>query len=302
MTPAIAALALLAQPPGPAPDLNQLWLLQSGDRACALFSPAERALLDGAVARARDDLVRAGTDPARLDTARSRLDAAGAPACDGAELAGLAEDHQARVADLARYTELSFPGVRREWRVDRRPVRTARMGEPRWRVSQREGDGRAWFGVFEQNREQALAIAFNGGARPTRAALAFRDPARAPHPVDFTAGGLLPAPDGDAAASWGAPAGARSRATASGRLDADQAAYLAPASGMPARGFIFPDTALRALADLTPRESAAVELYDRTGQVVDRYWFEIGALRAALAMRAVPLPDPEPAPDTAAAP
>lgn len=302
MTPALAALALLAQASAPAPALDQLWRLQAGDEACDLFTRAERALLDGAVARARDDLVRTGADPARLDAARARQDGAGAPDCDDAALSDLAEDHHARVADLAAYTELSFPGVHREWRVDRRPVRTARAGEPRWRVSQRDHTGQAWFGVFEQDQEQGLAVAFNRQARPARAALAFRDPATAAHPVDFTAGGLLAAPDGDPAAGWGAPAGARTRATASGRLDADQAAHLAPAGGAPARGFMFPDAALRALADLTPRESAAVELYDRTGRVVERYWFEVGALRAALAMQAIPLPEPEPAPDTASAP
>lgn len=298
MTPALTALALLATQPAPAeagPGLDQLWLLRAGDEACALFEPPARALLDAAIAQARDDQVRAGVDPGRLDQAHRRLTSAGAPDCADDALAALVADHERRIADLAVYSDLTFPGVARQWRVDRGPIRAGRASEPRWRVSQRTLEGEAWFGVFERDGEMHLAIAFNDAERHTRSALAFRDPGRQAYPMDFTAGGLLPAPDGDPAAAWGAGSRAQTRATASGRLDEAAAAYLAPAGGAPARGFLYPDSVLQRLAALTPREAVAVELYDRTGQLSRRFWIEVGALKAALAMQAVPLPAREPA-------
>ncbi|MCR9129924.1 MAG: hypothetical protein NXI12_10400 [Alphaproteobacteria bacterium] len=299
MTPALTALALLATQPAPVeagPGLDQLWLLRAGDEACALFEPPARALLDAAIAQARDDQVRAGADPRRLDDARRRVTAAGPSGCDDERLAPLIAGHERRIADLAVYSDLTFPGVVRQWRVDRGAVRTGRAGEPRWRVSQRTAGGEAWFGVFEQDGEMHLAVAFNDAERHTRSALAFRDSGRQPFPMDFTAGGLLPAPDGDPAAAWGAGARAQTRATASGRLDEAAAAYLAPADGAPARGFLYPDSVLQRLAALTPREAVAVELYDRTGQISRRFWIEVGGLKAALAMQAIPMPAPEPAP------
>jgi hypothetical protein len=298
MTPALAALSLLAaQPAAPdaAPGLGDLWRLEAGDQACSLFDAPARALLDAAIARARDDEVRSGVDPHRIDAARARLRAPDGSDCTDPDLLALAADHEARIAQLAAYSDLTFPGVHRQWRVDRGPVRMGRASEPRWRVSQRDGAGEAWFGVFEQDGEMRLAVAFNTDAGYARSALAFRDPARQAYPMDYTAGGLLPAPDGDPAAAWGAGARAIARTAASARLDGAVAAALAPAGGAPARGFVFPDTVLQRLAGLTPREAVAIELYDRTGAVTGRLWFEIGALRAALALQAIPLPAPDPA-------
>jgi hypothetical protein len=296
MTPALTALALLATQPAPAeagPGLDELWLLRAGDDACALFEPPARALLDAAIAQARDDQVRAGVHPERLDEAQRRLLAAGPPGCADDMLAGLADGHERRIADLASYADLTFPGVARQWRVHRGPVPIIDAYNPHWRVSQRTGDGQAWFGVFEMDGEMRLAVAFNDAERHTRSALAFRDPGRQAHPMDFTAGGLLPAPDGDPAAAWGAGFRALARVTASGRMEAETAAHLAPAGGAPARGFLYPDSVLQRLAALTPREAVAVELYDRTGQLSRRFWIEVGALKAALAMQAIALPAPE---------
>lgn len=296
MTPALAALSLIAaQAQLPAqPSLDQLWLLQAGDDACAFFEPPGRALLDAAISRARDDEVRAGVEPRRLDAAQRTLRSRGQPACTDAALERLVDDHRSRIAALADYSDLTFPGTERQWRVDRGPVRPGRAAEPRWRVSQLTRDGEAWFGVYEVDGEMHLAVAFNDPVRYARSALSFRDREREPYPLDFTAGGLLPAPDSDPAASWGAGARGLRRSTASGRMSDEAAAYLAPAGGAPAHGFEFPETALRSLAELTPRDGAAIELYDRTGVVVRRIWVEIGALKAALALQAIPLPEREP--------
>jgi len=300
MTPVLTALALLAAQPAPAetgPGLEQLWLLRAGDEACALFEPPARALLDAAIAQARDDQVRAGADPERLDQVHRRLTAAGPHGCADDTLSALADAHERRISDLAAYADLTFPGVVRQWRVNRGAVPIIDAYDPHWRVSQRTGDGQAWFGVFELDGEMHLAVAFNDADRHTRSALAFRDARRQAYPMDFTAGGLLPAPDGDPAAAWGAGSRALERVTASGRMEDETAAHLAPAGGTPARGFLYPDSVLQRLAALTPREAVAVELYDRTGQISRRIWIEVGALKAALAMQAIALPARERARD-----
>ena len=294
MTPVLAALTLaLAQTSAPvSPDLGELLALRAGDAACSLFDAPERALLDAAIARSRDDRVRAGADPAAL------TGAAPAPACSDPDLARLSADHLARIDALSGYTELSFPGVTASWRVDRTPRRATSLG-PIWRVAQRHTSGQAWFGVYDTPQGPAIGIAFNADTRAARAVLAFRDPARQAHPIDFTAEGLLEAPDGDPAAAWGAGARAQRRVSAAARMEIELAQALAPAGGAPARGFIFPDAVLTQLSNLTPREGVAVELYDPAGRVEARYWFEIGALKAGLAMQALPINQPEPLPAAA---
>lgn len=300
MTPVLIAITLLAQsaaspPPAPAapPDLAALVTLRTADEACALFDPARRALLEASIAQSRDDQVRAGIDPRRLDTAEQRLAAATRPNCADPVIAGLAADHTARVQQLAGYSDLTFPGIHRRWLVDRGATRSVHASQARWRVSQRDMDATAWFGVYEREGAMHLALAYNGDTPAARAALIFRDPARQAYPIDFSAGGLLAPPDNDPAASWGAGLRGQMRVLAAGRLDADSAARLAPAGGAPARGFTFPQSALAPIAHLTPRESVGVELFDATGRVAERIWFEVGALRAALAMQAVPLVAPD---------
>ena len=306
MTPLFAALALFAQPvptpAAPGPDFDALLDLRAGDEACGLFDAPHRALLDAALARARDDRVRAGADPSTLDRAEARRDSAAPPDCEAAALAELKRRHEARAAALAGYSDLTFPGVHRDWVVDRGAVRAGHSNTPRWRIAQRDGQGQAWFGVYEHDGRMQLALAYNSEVRAARAGLMFRDADRQAHPLDFTAGGLLPAPDGDPAASWGAPAGAQARVSASSRLGAELAANLAPAGGTPARGFAFSMDALQRVSALAPRESLAVELRDATGQVTERYWFEIGALRAAMALQAMALSPAEPAPEASPAP
>jgi hypothetical protein len=58
---------------------------------------------------------------------------------------------------------------------------------------------------------------------------------------------------------------------------------------------------LTRLAALTPREGVAVELRDMTGRVTHRFWFEIGALRAAMALQAMPVTPATPATTTPSA-
>lgn len=266
-----------------ASELEQLATLRVSDEACGVFSQAERALLDAAIARTRDDAVRAGAAPQRLD----RVEAARRPLpCADAGLAELATAHRARISDLAGFTEIRFDGASRVWIVNRRPPR--RGAGPGWRVLQ-SAPGTANFGVAHIEGEPVFALAFNADAPAASAVLVMRDPARQAYPVDFTAGGLLAAPGGDPASAWGAPPSQERRWLAADRMAPETAAALAPASGDPARGFLFSEDALAEMAQLTPREGVAVELRDRAGDISERFWFEVGALRAALAMQAVPL-------------
>ena len=284
MKPVLIAFLLSAQAPTAPSELEQLTTLRAGDEACALFNQVERALLEAAIARTRDDAVRAGAAPESLDALeeqRSPLP------CTDDRLTRLGADHRARIGELVGFTEIRFEGVNRVWVVDRRPPR--RGAGPSWRVSQSTSEATAIFGVARLDGEPAFALAFNAEAPFASAVLVMRDAARQPYPIDFTANGLLAPPGGDPASAWGAPPSQESRWLAADRLNAETAAALAPASGDPARGFVFTQEALTTMAQLTPREGVSIELRDRAGDIAARYWFEVGALRAALAMQAAPL-------------
>jgi len=296
MIPALTALLLAAQAPGDAPELTSLAVLRAGDDACALFNGAQRALLEAAIARASDDAVLTGADPESLNAALARQTIV--PACTDARLANLARDHLARIESLASFTEISFQGSARTWIVDRRPARN--LAPPRWRVVQRTGPADAAFGVAEINEALELTLAFNSIDGLSSAVLVARDRDRLAHPMDFTAGGLLAPPGRDGASAWGAPQGQDRRFVAQDRLSEEAAAALAPASGDPARGFVFSQDTLVWLTQLTPREGVAIELRDRAGEIVSVLWFEVGSLQAALAMQAVPLIEVETRDDEAA--
>jgi hypothetical protein len=300
MTPALLALLLASQAPQPAadaPELTSLAVLRAGDDACGLFNPAQRALLDAAIARASDDAVLSGADPARLEAALDRQTRV--PACTDPQLDALYRDHLARIQNLASFTEIRFAGSAREWTVDRRPARN--HAPPRWRVSQASAATDAIFGLAEVDGGLKVVLAFNGNTPFSSAVLLARDPDSQSHPVDFTAGGLLPPPGRDGASAWGASANQNMRFMAQDRLGEPVAASLAPASGEIARGFVFADQVLAQLAGLTPREGAAIELRDRSGEVAAVVWFEVGGLQAALAMQAIPFAELQPA-DPAPAP
>ncbi len=292
MTPVLAALLLATQAQGDLPDLTSLSVLRAGDDACGLFDNAERALLDAAIARASDDAVLGGADPEQLD--RQLAQQTRVPACGDARLSGLVNAHHDRIDGLSTYTEIRFQGSARAWIVDRRPSRANAL--PRWRVVQRTGQGDAAFGVAEVGEDLQFALAFRSETPLSSAVLVARDPDRQGYPIDFTAGGLLPPPGRDGASAWGASVGQTQRFMAQERLETDVAANLAPAAGIPARGFIFSPDSLAFLTQLTPREGVAIELRDRSGDVVSLIWFEVGSLQAALAMQAIPLVDIEPSP------
>lgn len=288
MTPALLPLllALSLGQSGAADAYAGRVALAAADTPCGFFSPAERALLDALTARSRDDAVRAGSAPDALDRFETRHRA---PPASCETLAADAEAHRLHAEHLAATPEIQFPGLHQAWISERR-----RRGAPVWRVHQTSAVAPARLGVSPIRREDLLVLALRSGEEPAAVRLVMRDPGRQREPLDFTAGGLLPAPYDDPLSAWGAAAGAERRFSASLRLSAEDAARLAPASGAAAYAFAFPDRAIEALRALAPRDGVRAEVIGRRGDLVETLWFEAGMFNAALAVLALPLPDPEP--------
>jgi len=258
---------------------------RSADDACSVFTAVERALLDAAIKRSRDDAVMQGASPGQLDGFERRQDDAFSTTCREAfDLPGVTL-HRQETLRLSGFDQARFEGRAQGWTAQRGGLSD---DFAQWRIVQSLRQGAAYFGVFQQGEETALALSLRTRLRPAYAVAFVRDVERAPDPVDMTAGGLLPPPDNDPVSAWGAPSDRLKRVFATETLSRQRAGELAPASGEPAVGFVFPDSLMQELASLSPREGARIDLYDGTGTVIDRYWVEVGAFDAALAFMRLP--------------
>ena len=251
----------------------------AADEACDLFGPAERRAREAGLEVSRAELRAAGAPAHRIDAGFAR--AAADPAlsdCASDEVASLADAvrgaHRAYMQERRR----TFSGPHRHWAANRGAL------EPGdWAVVQSLG-GEARLGwALDETGDGALLLATAVAARPASAVLVLRDPARAA-PTDATAGGLVSAASDDPLAAYGPPAWARRTVFASRRIDDEFAGTLLSVDEPPARrvGFAFPAHAFDAMAKLDPRESARVELRGADGSVMQAWWIEIGALRAAV--------------------
>lgn len=268
----------------------------AADEACGFLTPPERDILQAGLAQARRDLAAAGIAPARIEAALSviRTDRRLA-ACASEPVEALAGQARAAAIEVMRQPAQGFAGPRRTWRVDR-----TRYDFVRWAALQEFGGARFGRAVLSPDstprnrideRELGTALVLAGETAAVSAVLVLRDTGQAAQRYDRTLGGLLALPDGEPLARYSAPPHAERRVVASGRLSAERAQRLfsdGAESGDPASGFVFPDTALEALAELDPGESAAIELYDSRGLRIDRLWIEAGHLRAALTFAALP--------------
>jgi hypothetical protein len=263
---------------------------RSADNACSVFTAVERALLDAAIKRSRDDAVMQGASPGQLDGFEQRQDDAFSIACREAfDLPGVTL-HRQETLRLSGFDQARFEGRAQGWTAQRGGLSDEFA---QWRIVQSLRQGAANFGIFQQGDETALALSLRTALRPAYAVAYVRDVERAPEPVDLTAGGLLPPPDEDPVSAWGAPSDRLERVFATETLSRQRAGELAPASGQPAVGFIFPQALTEELANLSPREGARIDLYDGTGAVIDRYWVEVGAFDAALAFMRLPTMAPQ---------
>lgn len=259
---------------------------RSADDACSVFTAVERALLDAAIKRSRDDAVMQGASPGQLDGFERRQDDAFASPCREAfDLPGVTL-HRQETLRLSGYDQARFDGRVQGWTAQRGGLSDAFA---QWRIVQNLRQGAASFGIFQQGEETGLALSLRTSQRPAYAVAYVRDVERATEPVDLTAGGLLALPDNDPVSAWGAPSDRLERIFATEALSRQRAGELAPASGAPAVGFVFPQALTEALAGLSPREGARIDLFDASGVVIDRYWVEVGAFDAALAFMRLPL-------------
>ena len=296
MTPALAALLLAAAQQTtpvetPAVSAEAAYsdrvTLLAADKACAFFTPAERALLDALAERSRDDLARAGRSDTGLD--RIKTEAQADVTCDQQAVRDAAASHRDHASRLAFNGELAFPGLYQDWVSERRQRTT-----PLWRIHQTDRARIATLGVHPGENGDVLALALRSEIAPAYAVMVIRNVERQAEPLDFTADGLLPAPYDDPLSAWGGAAGAEIRFSAAKRLDGEVAAQLAPASGTPAYAFSFPQRAMDALRTLAPRDAVRFELTDARGEPIQTLFFEAGMFNAALAVQALPAPPPEP--------
>lgn len=258
------------------------------DERCEVFTETERALLEAAIKRARDDAVLDGLSPVDLNVYEARQAERFSARCLTAEDDVGILTHRAQIDSLNSFDQARFDGRTLSWTSWRG---NASEDVASWRVVQTVGQGNANFGIFQQGEDIGLAISGRGLA-PAYAIAFIRDQEREPIPVDLTAGGLLPAPGGDPISAWGAPSDRQTRIFAARSLTQDRAAQLAPAAGTEAFGFVFPDSLVSQLSQLEPREGVQIDMFDARSTPIARYWIEIGAFDAALAFLSLPYPEP----------
>lgn len=291
----LTTLALLSAQPAPdtEPPLGvyeQRIQARLIDERCEVFTDTERALLEAAIKRARDDAVLEGFSPVDLNVYEARQADRFSARCLTAEEDFGILTHRAQIDSLNRFDQARFDGRNQAW--------TSWRGEAddqiaSWRVVQTIGQGNANFGIFQHGEDIGLAISGRGLA-PAYAMAFIRDVEREPTPVDLTAGGLLDSPGGDPVSRWGAPSDRQRRIFAARSLTPERATQLAPAAGTDAFGFVFPDSLVNQLSELEPREGVQIDVFDATSTPIARYWVEIGAFDAALAFLSLPYPEPEP--------
>lgn len=284
---AASALALSQQTSEAGAIFADRLTLRAADDACVLLAPTERILLDGLIDRSLDDAIRAGDDREQLNAFEANYSRAPRD-CDSPLLQGLVDAHRLQTDALAQTPEIDFPGIHQSWistRSRNRPIA--------WPVSQIHSGGQAVFGlVYNDEDALVLTLAMRASEPAAFAVMVVRNPDRQGEPLDFTAGGLLPAPANDPISAWGGAAGAQSRYFAAERLSAEIASLLAPASGETPFGFQFGREALEGLLELSPREGLRIDLMPIDGGPAQSLWFEVGMLKAALAVQGLALPDP----------
>jgi len=291
----LTTLALLAAQPAPETEpplgvYEQRIQARLIDERCEVFTDTERALLEAAIKRARDDAVLEGISPVDLNVYEARQADRFSARCLTAEEDFGILTHRAQIESLSGFDQARFDGRHLFWSSWRG---TASDEVVSWRVVQTVGQGNANFGIFQQGEDIGLAISGRGLA-PAYAIAFIRDIEREPTPVDLTAGGLLPPPGGDPVSAWGAPSDRQTRIFAARSLIEERAIQLAPAAGTEAFGFVFPDTLVAQLSELEPREGIQIDMFDATSTPIARYWVEVGAFDAALAFLSLPYAEPEP--------
>jgi hypothetical protein len=258
-----------AAPPQAAVLFAERTALLAIDSRCRLLSEGARAALAAGAVQARGVLSRQGWAPQRLNDIafRAGRESQSRACTDPAALEAAAAARKGFAA-WSRMHAITFPGDHAAWSARR--TADPNQGWVLWQdLPQAEG---ARIGLrkpdFDKAATLVLSLPKDGRPAPAQVQLLARDPARLPTAVMDVPGRVaLSGP-----ANGAAPTGAS-------RVWLPQARLQTP--GLRAE-FQFPTSALAAIADLDPRESAVVELSDSAGRV-ERLFIEAGDLAAARA-------------------
>jgi len=285
----VIAVGLIAGVAAPAlaQSASQLFyertVMSVADARCHLFDRTTSSALQAGASQARGAALRAGATSRELREIQQRAAGkASAVACASPDLALAAGRVRTGFAGYARLQKMSYPGDTAAWEADR--ATSARLNM--WGLSQnvRFGYDRMTFGIVS-GPAQAPALtamaSFADGATPYAARLVLRDTRRADEAYldkrGADAKGRIPL------AARMPPSAATTAFTAQARDAAPRELLVADVkSGW---SFRFPLAAAEALAQLDPREAAAVEFLfaGRGGDTVRRAYLEVGDFAAGRA-------------------
>lgn len=286
----VTAAGLIAVPATPAlaQSAAQLFyertVMTAADSRCRLFDRPTASALQAGASQARGAALRAGSTSRELrDIQRRAQSKAAGVACTSPDLTLAAGRVRTGFAGYARLQKMSYPGDTAAWEADR--AVSARMNM--WGLSQtvRFGYDRMTFGIAAGPTQAPALTAmatFADGAAPYAARLVLRDTQRVGEAYldkrDADAKGRIPL------ASRLPPGGATTAFSAEARDAAPR--DLLPADLKSGWSFRFPLAASEALAQLDPREAAAVEFLfaNRSGgDTVRRAYLEVGDFAAGRA-------------------
>jgi hypothetical protein len=282
------ALSAAVAAPALAQSAAQLFyertVMSAADARCHLFDRPTASALQAGASQARGAALRAGATSKELREIQQRaLSKAAGVACASPDIALAAGRVRTGFAGYARLQKMSYPGDTAAWEADR--AVSARLNM--WGLSQtvRFGYDRMTFGIASgptQAPALTAMVSFADGAVPYAARLVLRDSDRAGEAYLDKRGadsnGRIPL------AARMPPGGATTAFAAQARDAAPR--DLLSADMKSGWSFRFPLAASEALAQLDPREAAAVEFLfaNRSGgDTVRRAYLEVGDFAAGRA-------------------
>ncbi len=248
------------------------------DQRCGLFEPGVRSALSAAQVQARGAALRGGSDRATLQgiEQRARAKVMSIP-CKSNDMTVAANRVRQAFEGYARVIRMDYPGDQLTWKADR----SSSVAAVRWRLVQditQKGD-RMVFGLAGREGANAvMAVArFKTDEAPYAARLIMRDDILTVGPYLDTRGASRTSTPLDRRLS---PLGSQASFSAEARSRAG--VDLLPKTMTSGWAFRFPADAARALANLDPRESVAVDFFF-PGDKVRRLYVEVGDFAAGRA-------------------
>ena len=257
-------------------------VMTAANQRCGLFTPDLASALATAQAQARGAALRSGASTGVLTQIQERASGrAGSVACTSPDIIKAANRVRGAFDGFSRLQRMNFPGDTSDWMANRGVSRLI----PVWKLSQtaRFGGASLVFGLAGKGDARVLlaVVGFPDNAQPYAARLIMRDAALAPEPYlnGIQAHGRGPLP----LEARTPPRSATLGVLAEARAAADPA--LLPPGVRSGYAFRFPATAIATLADLDPREAAAIEFLfaDGARDGVRTAYVEVGDFAAGRA-------------------